>query len=448
MTMKDVNNQYCETVKARYMQNAACGLRAVEYIKNSTAVYKGKPVPCLYMPKIFTADAYDSLKTAAETMHQILEKVIAKYHLDPGYRKLFPFASRLRDMILSDAGYSCLLPIARIDIFLNEEDLSFKFCEFNADGSSAMNEDRELNNAIKDCDAMNVMGSDYEFVTCEFFDSWASSFINVYRSYASQVENPNVAIVDFIDGGVPNEFTQFRKAFERAGLRTQIVDVRRLLYDRGKLMTREGGQIHAVYRRAVTRDIMDNFDSVQPFVKAVTEGAVCSVGHFRTQVIHNKTIFRILHMDETLSFLTEDERQYVKRHVPMTFILEEGKFDLDQIIKNKNQWLVKPDDLYASRGVWAGVDTCQDVWEKAVRDCLGKGYILQEYVTPYKSPNLDFNENPSPGFEYYNNITGMFMYNGKLQGFYSRGGPNGVISGLTGGLTIASVIAHERTKSS
>ena len=40
--------------------------------------------------------------------------------------------------------YDCNIPIARIDIFYDEETGGFKFCEFNTDGTSAMNEDREL----------------------------------------------------------------------------------------------------------------------------------------------------------------------------------------------------------------------------------------------------------------------------------------------------------------
>ena len=38
-----------------------------------------------------------------------------------------------------------LLPMARIDFFYNEQTGAYKYCEFNTDGTSAMNEDRELN---------------------------------------------------------------------------------------------------------------------------------------------------------------------------------------------------------------------------------------------------------------------------------------------------------------
>ena len=442
--MKDLNDKYRDVVQARYEQNVKSGHDAVEYIKNSTAIYKGKPVPCLFLPKIFSVEAHEYLKQAASTVYAILEKVMTKYLSDPDYRCLFPFPKPLEELILSEAGYPCLLPIARIDIFLNEDDFSFKFCEFNADGSSAMNEDRELNLAIRGADAMQKMGGEYDFCTNEFFDSWASVFTEIYKSYEKKVERPNIIIADFIDGDVPTEFTEFKKAFEKAGYDTEIVDVRSLLYDGIVLRTAEGKPVHAIYRRAVTRDVMDNIDKVQPFVKAITDGAVCSIGHFRTQIIHNKTIFKILHLPITLEFLTDEEKAYVLRHVPKTYVLEDGEFDLADVLQNRENWLIKPEDLYASRGVFAGVDTSYEDWKKSVMENTGKGYLLQEYVTPYKSENLNFNDNPRPKFELYNNITGMFVYGGKLQGFYSRGGPQGIISGLTGGLTIASVIAQKK----
>ena len=439
-----LNRKYEMIVRDRFRQNLESGTEAVEFIKNSTAIYKGKPVPCLYMPKIFSEEAYAYLEESAEAIYKILEKVIKKYLDEPKYRTLFPFPKPLEELILSEAGYACLLPIARIDIFLNEEDLSFKFCEFNADGSSAMNEDRELNKAIGTSDAMRVMKEEYDFRTFEFFDSWVEAFAKIYNTYEKKVEKPSILITDFINGDVSTEFVEFKNAFLRAGYDACIADVRTLRYENRVLMTEEGKQVDAIYRRAVTRDVMDNFDGVQPFVKAITEGSVCSIGHFRTQVIHNKTVFKILHQKETLDFLTQEEREYVERHVPKTYVLSEGCFDLQDVLENKEKWLIKPEDLYASRGVWAGVDTAFGEWEKAIRQSTGAGYLLQEYVTPYKSVNLDFNNSKTPDFKYYNNITGMFMYGGKLAGFYSRGGPMGVISGLTGGLTMASVVANRK----
>ena len=37
-----------------------------------------------------------------------------------------------------DAGYDCQIPLARVDIFLDEDSGSYSFCELNTDGSAGM----------------------------------------------------------------------------------------------------------------------------------------------------------------------------------------------------------------------------------------------------------------------------------------------------------------------
>jgi len=73
-------------------------------------------------------------------------------------------------------------------------------------------------------------------------------------------------------------------------------------------------------------------------------------------------------------------------------------------------------------------------------EACDQSYILQEYCKPYESLNLDFNLSESPEFDSYNNITGMFVYNGKLAGLYSRAGQTGVISSHNRGMTIGSLV--------
>jgi len=440
--MYEINKEYAETARTRYEENVISGRAAVDYMGTSTAIYKGVPVACLYLPKIFSKSMWERLNKASDTVCSILDKVIARYLEEPSYRKLFPFSKELERLILTEAGYPRLLPIARIDIFLNEKDGSFQFCEFNADGASAMNEDREINNALRHSDAYKKMSEKYTITSFEYFDSWVREFADIYNGYNKKVESPRIIITDFIEGAVANEFIEFKKAFIKAGYDADICDIRDLVFTDGALKTPDGKKVDAVYRRAVTRDIMEKINDVGAFIQAVESGAVCIIGHFRTQIIHTKAIFMILRLPETLQFLTEYEKAYVLEHIPETLPLAEGAFDMDDVLKNKEKWIIKPEDLYGSRGVYAGVDTESAAWEKAVSEAVGTGYMLQRYCPPYKSENLDFNTEERPDFAMYNNITGMFVYNGKLQGLYSRAGLEGTISSFTKGKTLASVLAE------
>ena len=439
--MKELNEKYSEIIRERFNENIKSGNAAVKYMEASTAVYHGKPVACLYMPKIFSREAFEFLQKAANEICAILDKVIIQYLNDTEYRKFFKFPPELEALILSEAGYTRLLPIARLDIFFNEDDFSFQFCEFNADGASAMNEDREINIAISQSDAFIKMSNAHELQSFELFDSWVREFSEIYASYNKKADSPRIAIIDFMENATSNEFIEFQKAFQRVGYDTEICDIRELKYLNGFLQTPGGKKIDTVYRRAVTCDIMRHKDDVKPFLQAMRDNSVCVVGHFRTQIIHNKMVFKILRMPETLNFLTQNEREYILRHIPETFQLTNEAVQKYNIFKNKNDWIVKPEDQYGSRGVFAGVDMDESDWVKNVTLAIDNDYLLQRYCTPYKSLNLDFNGNLCPEFKMYNNITGLYIYNGKLAGIYSRAGLMGTISSLSQGLTMASLVA-------
>ena len=135
------------------------------------------------------------------------------YAKDKDYRRLFGFEPKLEELILREPTYDSPIPIARIDIFYNEETGDFKFCEFNTDGTSAMNEDRELNIAIQKTKAYQQMAETHEFKSFELFDSWVETFLEIYHSSQDSKEYPNVAIVDFMENATEMEFQIFAEHF-------------------------------------------------------------------------------------------------------------------------------------------------------------------------------------------------------------------------------------------
>lgn len=436
---------YKKLIDENFEESIECAKKQQEYIKSSTARYHGYFVHTLYMPKMFTEEMAEYLKAAAEQMYTILEKVINEYQTNAEYRKLFGFDERLEKLILRKNHYECALPIARIDIFFNEDDFSFKFCEFNADGSSAMNEDKELNQAIRLTRTFERFEEKYNTRTFELFNSWVRSFNDIYKTYDNAVENPHIAIVDFFNGDISREFVNFKKAFENNGFSCEICEITDLKYTDGKLMSPNGIQINAVYRRAVTCDIMKNYNKILPFINAVENNDVCVIGDFKTQVIHNKIVFKVLHDEMTSAFLTEAEKKYVKEHIPYTTSLTHKAVKKHNVLESKNNWVIKPEDSYASQGVYAGVENMSDEeWKKAVLENVDNHYLLQEYCTPYATLNIDITHNPDAKYQKYSNITGMYMYNGKLAGLYSRIARNSIISTQYSEMSLPTVIVSEK----
>ncbi|MDR1700386.1 MAG: glutathionylspermidine synthase family protein [Lachnoclostridium sp.] len=443
--MNDITLECKKQVDKEWDSHWESAKEALEYVENSTAKYRGETISTLYMAKLFPSDVVEKLRRESQIIYGILVKVTKEFMENAEYRKLFGFPKKLETLMIKNPGYSNLIPMARLDIFLNEEDYSYKFCEFNTDGTSAMNEDRELNHAFQITKEYKQLLEKYDLQTFELFDSWVKEVKKLYGEWAEDrkekiEEVPAVAIVDFLEKGSSiYEFEQFQKSFERAGFRSYICEIRELSYDGKRLYTKEGKPIDAVYRRAVTSDIFEHLEETEAFVRAVEDGNVCTIGNFCTQAAHDKTIFYLLHDDRTKQFLTEEENHYIREHIPVTAELNREQIKRNYVYQNKDRWLIKPKNHYGAYGVYAGIHFTKRKWKKIVRKCRKKNYILQEFIMPYKSYNIDF-ALEKPEFKKYTNMTGIYMYGGKMAGLYSRMSSREIISGVYGENVIPTIM--------
>lgn len=420
--------------------------QSLNYLENSTAKYKEKTIYSLYIPKIFTKSATDYIRDIAETMVRIMEKVTKEYIEKPDYRELFGFSSKLKELILHVPSYKTLIPVARVDIFLNEETGEFKFCEFNTDGSSAMNEDRELCNAFTYTELYKYLNKEYVTGQFELFDSLVQAFLTNYQTYPGHVEHPRVAVMDFLELGCSmEEFKEFCNSFERAGCKAKICDIRQVRYNHEtkKLLDENDNPIDLIYRRAVTSDILEHAAEVGDFIRAVKEDAVCCMGSFCTQVAHDKSLFYILHNERTKQFLTEDEWTFVQKHIPFTDELTDHTIKANKLLEEKNKWLIKPKNSYGARGIYAGVNFSDKEWKKAIRENRNKNYILQEFIRPYQTENIDFRVE-HPQFKEHSNLTGLYVYNGRFAGVYSRQANHEIISSDYDENDIATITLREK----
>jgi glutamate--cysteine ligase len=475
-------------------------LAAQKYLDHSTAIYHNEVIGLGFFPKLYDKDALRALDALATTTYGILEKVTHRFLSDAAYRALFGFSPLLEHLICLPAGYQTTIPIMRADLFLNEETLGFHFCEFNTDGTSAMNEDREGANALT-CSPTFARASEAFEGTLkpqELFEGWVGEFLALYDTSAYAAAHPNqtplIAIVDYLSSATLYEFEEFRSRFEARGFTCLICDVTSLNYTEGVLYgsdiapsrfgSAEPQRIDAVYRRAVTGEILaeleeqgvtcadlaidgapgdapstsnSNATGALALVRAVSEQSVCMIGGFSTHVAHCKQLFTVLHLPETAAFLSDEERQFIRRHIPYTTRLDNRHIDLDAVKADKDRWIIKPEDGYGSKGVFAGIDKTQDEWDEIIDDCSVQPYVVQSFCKQYATPNT----RPVPlsatgerlfdsleGFraltppldalalEPWNNLTGLYLYGGRFSGIFVRAGQQGIIAGFAGGVTV------------
>lgn len=363
------------------------------------------------------------------TMASIGQKVTAKFIEDPEYRKKFRFSKAMEDLIMIDPGYTMPVPVGRYDIFYNG-DGDFKFCELNTDGSSAMNEDRVLGKILKKSRIMKEMAEEWDIKRFELFRSLVEALTSIYKDYMDKLPN-SVAIVDFDDKGNPREFKRFHKIFEEMGFDCTIVDPSKMVYRDGKLygvddFTGREAAIDLVYRRVVTSDFLERINECSDFLQAYKDGAFITMGSFRSQIMHSKLIFKVLRDPDTLEFLSDKEQAFVKAHVPFTKeILDRD--DLEEVKKNKDKYIIKPYNSYASQGIILGRDWDQDEWNRKIDLLPLDKYIYQDYVDMEPTPFLHM-EDYKFKVEGFNHVIGLFMYGEKFVGTYSRIGRDGLVA--------------------
>lgn len=424
---------------------------AFEYMMGSTAIVHHSVVDCSFIPRLFNQRTYDTMKQASEMAHRILCKVMQRYLDDPDYRKLFDFDERLVELILLPRGYDAILPFARVDTFLDEDDYRIKFCEFNGDGSAGMNENREITNSIEGSATLSTFMEHHKVQGCDLFKPWVKCFLDIYETYEHKVDKPRVAICDYLENGVVDEFHVFAKMFEEEGVECTVCDVRDLIFDGEHLMDDKNGRIDAIWRRCVTNDVIDHYSESGALIDAVRAEKVALIGSFAGHIVHDKQIFEVLLKDETLSFLTPEEISFLEQTIPRTDFLDEAYVNIEQIRDNKDEWIIKPADHYGADNVYAGCEVSQERWESLIDRFANEGdgypFIVQRFIHPFKTktlpPDSNIENEPDGAVEsipvLYNNLNGLYLYNGHFQGVFSRLGPHPTISKQNDGMTAATL---------
>lgn len=422
-----------------------------DYIQASNAIVHGEVVPTTFIPKLFDKRAYDTMRDAAETMHRILLKVVARYLDDIEYRSVFSFDERLVELICLPRGYDELVPFMRTDIFLDEDTMRYMFCEINADGISGMNTDRQTTLSIMGSETFRVFSEHHRCQGCSLLQPYADALMDVYATYEHRVADPHVAICDYLDHGVVHEFEELKRCFANRGIEARVIDVRDLAFDGERLHDADGWQVDAILRRCVTNDVIEFWDDSQALIEAVRAERVALIGSFAGHIVHDKQIFQALFDPRTQAFLDAEEISFVEQTVPMTSFLDESQVNLAQIIENKDEWIIKPSDHYGADNVYAGEDFDASAWRSLVERFAngreGYPFVVQRYVKQYKTKTLpcDAGIDALPDADVssvpvlYNNLSGLYLYNGRFQGVYSRLGPNPTIS-FNAGCVIAATV--------
>lgn len=446
--------------------------RGDERLRGSHALYHGEPAPWALTPKIFDKPTIDYLRSSAETMGAIMDKVTRAFRSNDAIRSQFALDPALERLCCLDTGYEQQIPLARVDIFLDEDTGAFQFCELNTDGSAGMVCTDEITRTVRHTPSFREFEANHPGIeTFDICEAWVDALLETYRSwsgpgfpdnkpgddYTYGDETMSLAIVDFAESIDAEDVEHFCALFRERGVHARFADVRdlRLIEVKpGRLrLVDADGPIACVWRRAVTGELMDKpCEGADALIRAAESNVACVIGGFRTWPCATKTVFSVLWSDAAREVLTEEELAYVHEHVPYTEVLA-ADADLSRFA-DKDEWIVKPADGYNANGVLAGLDATVEQWDEALAQAARTGGVIQRYAAQYRTPVLrgtlvDGEHRGAPdetddlGFAPAANMEGLYLFNGRFAGVYTRCGFANTIGEWTSRLHMACFVVNE-----
>src|SRR4030095_3032811 len=150
-----------------------------------------------------------------------------------------------------------------------------------------------------------------------------------YREWGGTASPPMMAIVDWREVPTFSEFEILRDAFAALGVPTISCDPRDLEYvgvgGTSPGLYAQGRRIDLVYRRVLINDIVARRAARRALVDASEQRGVCVANSLRCKIPQKKAFFAVLTDERHANLFGADEREVIRRHVPWTVIVEEGR---------------------------------------------------------------------------------------------------------------------------
>jgi uncharacterized circularly permuted ATP-grasp superfamily protein len=155
-----------------------------------------------------------------------------------------------------------------------------------------------------------------------------------------------------------------------------------------------GTRIDVVYRRVLTSELLAKPEAAKALAQAYLDGAVTVVNSFRAKLLHKKMSLALLSDDRYDKLYTPEQRKAIAKHIPWTRKVREGHttyrgkvVDLvDLVTREKDRFVLKPNDEYGGKGVVLGWTVEQHEWDQTLLAGLTASYVVQERVSVPRYP--------------------------------------------------------------
>jgi hypothetical protein len=380
------------------------------------------------------------VREAAETLWTLGERVAAA---------AFEDETLLHDLALSpdeirlariEPGYATASTAGRADAFILPD--SLQFAEYNAESPAGLAYTQGLGELFAETPLMERFRATVPARMYRPVDLMLEALLASYREWGGRAAPPAMAIVDWREVPTYSEFELLRDAFTAAGVPTVIADPRDLEFA-GGVLTAHGRKIDFVYRRVLINDILARPDECRALVDAYAARAVCVANTLRCKIPHKKAFFAVLTDERRAPLFDDRERGVIRRHVPWTVVVREGRVRRDgaevdlvaYLRRHRDRFVIKPNDEYGGTGVTLGWDTSEGDWDDAIARALeeqDRAWVAQEKIIVRREL---FPVCTPAGVEMRDMLVDFapYIFRGRVSGFLTRLSATGLANVTSGG---------------
>jgi glutathionylspermidine synthase len=331
-------------------------------------VHDDRPFCPFLRPHFVTRAQYETIALSAEVLAGAFELLATAALENNEIFAELDLTEKEERMARIDPRYERLCVSSRFDAFFDGDD--YKFLEYNAETPAGVGDQMQMEKVLELVPPVKEFLAEHKHWRPAPHRRLLESLVATYRDFGGNREKPNIAIVDWHGVSTMSEFYVLQEYFESQGFPTLIADPNELEYD-GDCLRVGDFAIDIFYKRILIHEFLEKFDETHPLSRAYADGRVCMANSFRSKIAHKKAGFAVLSDEQYEKLFTLECRT--------TF--EGQEFDLPEFLRREREgFLLKPNDDYGGKGIKLGWETSQAEWETALDEALQHSYIVQERV--------------------------------------------------------------------
>jgi uncharacterized circularly permuted ATP-grasp superfamily protein len=406
----------------------------------------------------------DRVRHAAETLWMLGERIARVAPQDPALLAQLGLSDIEIRLAAIESGYDTASTSARADAFVLPG--SLQFAEYNGEAPAGAGYSQGLAEVFAEEPLMARFREQFDARMYRPVTQLLEALVGSYREWGGRASPPLIAIVDWREVPTYSEFELLRDAFASMGVPTIVADPRELEFKAATSAARsddgrtspglyaQGRRIDLVYRRVLINDIVARQDDCRALIDAYEQRTVCVANSLRCKIPHKKAFFAVLTDERNAALFSDEERQLIRRHVPWTVVVGDGRVSRDgqaidllpYLRRHRERFVVKPNDEYGGTGVTLGWESSEAGWDAVLARAVAehdRGWVAQEQIAVRREPFSMCEQGASVRREMLVDLA-PYVFRGRLAGFLTRLSASGLANVTSGGGQVPAFVIRPR----